>query len=201
MKFPTLEQLAQAREGLGDKTSDEAFASLESEEFKQPVKAQADHYNGAGRDEAAGFDVPDRRPFATAVEARRYMTAGKAVVTLVSVRTKARFTYRLTVSDDGQAIFVAVLNGPDNSSSYKYLGRIARDIFWEGRKVPRDGDISRDAPSMRAFSWAWRMMLRGSIPADLEVWHEGACGRCGRRLTVPESVASGFGPECSGRVA
>jgi len=28
------------------------------------------------------------------------------------------------------------------------------------------------------------------------VFHEGACGRCGRTLTVPESIASGFGPEC-----
>jgi len=26
------------------------------------------------------------------------------------------------------------------------------------------------------------------------------CGRCGRVLTVPESVESGFGPECIGRL-
>jgi hypothetical protein len=29
------------------------------------------------------------------------------------------------------------------------------------------------------------------------VWHEGRCGRCGRKLTVPESIESGFGPECA----
>lgn len=30
----------------------------------------------------------------------------------------------------------------------------------------------------------------------VEIWHEGKCGRCGRQLTVPESIESGFGPEC-----
>jgi hypothetical protein len=28
------------------------------------------------------------------------------------------------------------------------------------------------------------------------VYHKGQCGRCGRELTVPESIKSGFGPEC-----
>jgi hypothetical protein len=27
--------------------------------------------------------------------------------------------------------------------------------------------------------------------------HEGKCGRCGRLLTVPSSIESGIGPECS----
>lgn len=26
---------------------------------------------------------------------------------------------------------------------------------------------------------------------------EGACGRCGRKLTVPGSIASGIGPTCA----
>lgn len=38
----------------------------------------------------------------------------------------------------------------------------------------------------------------GVIPPSLEVWHEGRCGRCGRALTVPESIASGIGPVCEG---
>jgi hypothetical protein len=36
----------------------------------------------------------------------------------------------------------------------------------------------------------------GILGATLEFWHEGRCGRCGRRLTVPDSIASGYGPEC-----
>jgi hypothetical protein len=34
------------------------------------------------------------------------------------------------------------------------------------------------------------------LPESLEIWHEGSCLRCGRKLTVPESIESGYGPEC-----
>jgi hypothetical protein len=73
-------------------------------------------------------------------------------------------------------------------------------MFWLGRKVPKPGDISRDAPSARAFDWTWRHIARGIMPDALEIWHEGRCGRCARRLTVPESIAQGFGPECIGKI-
>lgn len=33
----------------------------------------------------------------------------------------------------------------------------------------------------------------------LQVWHEGRCGRCGRKLTVPSSIETGLGPECAGK--
>ena len=136
----------------------------------------------------------------TALDATRFMLAGKSVVTLVSKKTGARFTYRLTMSEDGQAHFVGLLSGPDNTSDYQYLGRIARGVFWLGRKVPRPGDISKDAPSARAFDWTWRALARNTLPDQLEIWHEGRCGRCGRKLTVPSSIELGFGPECAEKI-
>jgi hypothetical protein len=141
-----------------------------------------------------------RAPFADAAAALRFIHAGKATITLVSSKTGNRFTYRINQSDDGQAYFVNVLTGADNESSYSYLGRISRDIFWLGRKVARPGDISRDAPCAKAFDWAWRALVKGNMPPQLQVWHEGRCGRCARKLTVPESIAAGFGPECQGKV-
>lgn len=143
--------------------------------------------------------VPRNR-FANAVSALRFMRGGKATVTLVSGKTGNRFTYRLNESDDKQCIFVSVLTGSDNSNSYTYLGRVSRDIFWIGRKVARPGDISRDAPSAKAFDWAWRKLVKGMLPTELEIWHEGRCGRCARKLTVPSSIEAGFGPECQGKV-
>jgi len=143
----------------------------------------------------------DGARFTGHAEAVRFMTAGKAVVTLRSRKTGARFTYRIAASDDGKAHFVGVLSGPDNTSDYQYLGRIARDVFYHGRKNRRPGDIAVDAPSNKAFDWAWRSLVeKGVLPEMLEIWHEGTCGRCGRKLTVPESIASGLGPECAGRV-
>lgn len=135
---------------------------------------------------------------ATAKNAVTFMTAGKAHVTLVSLSTNTRFTYRINTSDDGRMRFVSVLSGPDNNASYKYLGHVAigREVYWHGRK----SKIDEKAPSARAFAWAWRQLNAGNLPAQLQVWHEGRCGRCARRLTVPSSIATGFGPECAGKI-
>lgn len=139
----------------------------------------------------------ERKPFATAGEARAFLLGGAAIATIVSRKTGIRFTYKINLSDDGGSHFVNVLFGPDNTRNYKYLGRIANaERLWIGRKHPRAGDINPDAPCARAFYWLWEQLGRDSLPDTVEVYHEGMCGRCGRRLTVPESIASGFGPEC-----
>lgn len=162
-------------------------------------------FDGLGDDLDDNFEATEttgtkgdmRGRLMTALDATRFALAGKSTLTLVSVKTGTRFTYRITVSPDGQAYFVALLSGPDNNADYSYLGRISRGVFWLGRKVPRAGDISKDAPSAKAFDWAWRALAKNNLPDSLEIWHEGKCGRCGRKLTVPSSIELGFGPECS----
>jgi len=136
----------------------------------------------------------------TAESALAFMRAGKATVTLVSEKTGTRFTYRVSAAPEGDTFFVALLSGPDNTADYSYLGRVARGVFWAGRKTPRPGDVAPGAPSAVAFAWAWKALVRGTVPAGLQIWHEGRCGRCARKLTVPASIASGFGPECIGRM-
>jgi hypothetical protein len=174
------------------------FAALDQGEFDRELESTPAHDHG--------HDFRGR--FTDAISARQYLQAGKATITLLSKKTGNRFTYRVTTPCDRETgepvtdgtLMVGVLSGPNNDSDYQWLGRISRGIFWVGRKNPKPGEISRDAPSAKAFDWAWRMFLRGQMPEQLEVWHEGSCGRCGRKLTVPESVARGFGPECAGKI-
>jgi Family of unknown function (DUF6011) len=157
---------------------------------------------GAVKDNAAKDDVAGR--LTTAEAALRFMRGGRATVTLRSKRTDTWFTYRIgvpaTVTDG--TLFVGILTGSDNTRDYRYLGRIAgaTGLFWAGRKAPKPGDVSPDAPSAKAFAWAWKKLLLGELPEQLEVWHEGFCAKCGRKLTVPESIESGFGPECVNHV-
>lgn len=141
--------------------------------------------------------------FTTAADAVAYATAGKATITLVSVRTGARFTYRLSApkpADDGtigDIRFVALLSGADNTSDFQYMGFIGREgAYLHGRK----SRIGQDAPSAVAFAWVWERLQAGTLPASVEVWHEGSCGRCGRKLTVPESIVAGIGPECASKL-
>jgi hypothetical protein len=132
-----------------------------------------------------------------------FINAGKATVTLVSKQTGARFTFKISMPKlkDGEVDtgfrFVSVLNGPDNWANYAYLGYVRRGVFFHGG---RKAKVGYDAPSHKAFAWAYKQITGGRIPDSLEVWHEGKCGRCGRKLTVPTSIASGLGPECAGKV-
>jgi hypothetical protein len=143
---------------------------------------------------------PTTGQLTTAAAALKFMRAGNATVTLRSVATGTRFTYRLRASEDGRVTFVALMNGADNESNYVYMGFIKNTmvagpgIYYHGG---RKAKVAIDAPSAKAFDWAWRQLNKGNLPADkLEIFHEGRCGRCGRKLTVPESIVSGFGPEC-----
>lgn len=144
--------------------------------------------------------------FTTAEAARAFANAGNATITLKSKATDARFTYKIQAphfegnegtnaarDTSSQMRFVKVLTGSDNESNYSYLGYIRRGVFFHGGSKAR---VGYDAPSAKAFAWAWKLLAGDVLPASLEVWHEGRCGRCARKLTVPSSIASGFGPEC-----
>ncbi len=120
-----------------------------------------------------------------------YVRAGNGTVTLQSP-TGNRFTYRVSKSDgDRPVFFVSVLTGQDNVNDYTYLGT----IFPDGFRTTRKSRIGTDSPSFVAFQW----FARHFEDARVTVYHEGVCGRCGRKLTVPESIESGLGPVCSGR--
>ena len=179
---------------LGLPKSDDMFADLDQDlGFECEASPEAQDFRGQ---------------LTTAQAAREYLRAGRATVTLVSKKTKARFTYRVNTPEDRDTgkpatdgtLMVSVLTNPDNVRGYAWLGRVSRDIFWVGRKNPKPGEIRKDAPSAVAFDWTWKKLLQGELPESLEIWHEGRCGRCGRKLTVPSSVARGFGPECAEKV-
>lgn len=138
---------------------------------------------------------------ASGTDALKFALAGNARLTLVSQKTGTRFTFRIKAKDvrkDEAAAppwFVSLLSGQDNDTAYTFLGTIFDDrtTYRHGRK----STVSPEAPSAKGFAWAWSFIARGELPPGCEVWHEGRCGRCGRALTVPESIAMGLGPECA----
>jgi hypothetical protein len=132
--------------------------------------------------------------------AMKYMLAGKSFVTLVSLASGHRFTYKIELTDkrnpnDADAWFVSLLNGPDNWSNYQYIGLIVNGSFRRTAK----SRVTDNAPSFIGFAFCFSRLSQGVI-SGFEFWHEGKCGRCGKKLTVPESVAAGFGPDCAGMV-
>jgi hypothetical protein len=151
-----------------------------------------------------------------AIDIREFVVAGNATVTLVSRKTDDRFTFRIRATPNEAdrprqpgwpTHFVHVLTNPDNENGYTYLGNVRTfpngEVSYDhGRK----SKIDSAAPSARAFAWFFTKIVtdqkdpgefklpdgRGAI----DVFHEGRCGACGRKLTVPESIERGIGPEC-----
>lgn len=137
----------------------------------------------------------------TAADAPLFMLAGNAKLTLVDTRTGGRFTYKIQApkrqNPDRPVFFVKVLTGSDNESSYSYMGTIFGADNPAVFRTTRASKISDRAPSAVEFAFVFNGLATGASIEGHEIWHEGACGRCGRALTVPESIARGIGPECA----
>jgi hypothetical protein len=129
-----------------------------------------------------------------------FILAGNATFTLRSVKTGTRFTYRVRHNEASgkfpESWFVKYLNGPDNENAYSYMGMIRKGVFTLTQKSKLAG-LTVDTPVVKAFDWSFSRIVKGLDTPNLEVWHAGKCGRCGRKLTVPESIEMGIGPECA----
>jgi hypothetical protein len=144
----------------------------------------------------AGFESAD-----TALD---FIFGGNATFTLSSEKTGTHFTYKVrhkpnpANTGDSTPFFVSVLSGPDNWDNYQYIGFVPGTFSGfptAGLVAGKKGRV--DAPSFKALSWALDHLNRGTIPANLNIQHEGKCCRCARKLTRPESIEAGIGPECA----
>lgn len=128
---------------------------------------------------------------------RDFILAGDALFTVENTNTGNRYTYKVQAPDRTSPWrFVKVLTRSENEDeeNYSYIG-----AMYDGNHLTRTKavHISPDAQSVRAFTWLWeRIRVGKGLPEQVEFWHAGKCGRCGRTLTVPSSVESGIGPEC-----
>jgi len=137
-------------------------------------------------------------------DAKAFLFAGKSTVTFVSP-SKARFTYKVsklkeeykTDPNGDDVFFVSVMTGSDNERSYSYMGTVFAKKSGEKKfTLTRKSKVTKDATSVKAFVYVMHNMYRNTLAKGVEVWHEGSCGRCGRKLTVPASILNGIGPEC-----
>lgn len=128
----------------------------------------------------------------------KFVLAGDAIFTIET--PDKHHTYRVEHSPAterwAESWFVKLLTGNDND--YTYIGKL--DDFTGQLKLTAKSKLPADAFPIRLFN---RVMAR--VWADdhdsyeqhgYKTHHKGKCGRCGRTLTVPTSVESGFGPEC-----
>jgi hypothetical protein len=140
---------------------------------------------------------------------KEFVLAGQSIFTLEleegyreSWELPPHYTFKVTKKDANGKFkttwFVSLLTGPDNTKNYTYMGILD----------PQNGTVRTTEKSKfdnnslivrllnRTLANMWAGTLNKLEDAGFRVHHEGMCGRCGRLLTVPESIETGIGPEC-----
>jgi Family of unknown function (DUF6011) len=136
-----------------------------------------------------------------------FILGGKSFVTFLNTQTDNRFTFKVVKHKKEDIYFVNVLTSPD---TYTFIGVVnSTGSFRHSRK----SKITSEAQSVKVFSYVFSKLQTivkpatqtedaiTALPQFIEVYHSGKCGRCGRKLTVPQSIETGFGPECFSFIA
>lgn len=163
-----------------------------------------------------------RAPLTTDTEIRDFLMGGNATITMLNTKTGTRHTYRVRCKRDtvenGRGHLgpyrVEVMTGSDNTQHYTYMGYIPSHAhtgrYYDIRLGKKGSKIGGRDPRRLGFEWLWKLLHGLNMdeskrkPAEnyvgeyshVEVWHEGRCGCCGRKLTVPLSIERGIGPDC-----
>ena len=134
-----------------------------------------------------------------------FVMGGNSTFTVRSVKTGVRYTFKISKPDFEQKPWepkkqemhlVKVLIGQDNENDYLLFGKIVNNEFSLTKKAKEQG-ITYETGYVIAIMWVLKNLFAGVEPKNTEIWHAGRCGRCGRKLTVPESIEIGLGPECA----
>lgn len=133
-----------------------------------------------------------------------FILAGDAIFTVECPGgPQPHYTYRVSHVEPNErypeSYFVKLLTGPSNTDDYSYLGKL--DPFTgETRTTLKSKALEGSYPHRllnRVLARIWGDDHEAYERHGFKTHHEGRCGRCGRLLTVPSSVESGIGPECS----
>lgn len=137
----------------------------------------------------------------------KFVFAGNSIFTLVSRKTGNRFTFRLRkpkpnkqrpTSRDMYFCSLYVRN------TYLYFGYVIRKeeggyVFINAKPNKTKIDTSDNVQLMGVKTLLWflrQLENKSDMLNAIDFWHEGRCGKCGRPLTVPESIDTGIGPHC-----
>ena len=130
---------------------------------------------------------------------REFLLAGRAIFT--AEHGGERRTYQVVRPEVQLPLLpyvVRLLAGPCNLRDYVNLA-----VLFPDRRVLRILDVAShpcDSAAVRLLQWSLRSVFDGvGPPAGSTIANSGHCGRCGRLLTVPESIRTGLGPECAAR--
>jgi len=128
-------------------------------------------------------------------ELSAYLLAGKSTFTVKNPTTGNHVTYKVSVAKDVDNLYF-VRGRAGQGGRYIYLGYF--NYPNHNLQASKKSEVNNPQWShlAGAFQWILKKAYGFELPESLEVYHEGACGRCGMKLTTPKSLLVGFGPVC-----
>lgn len=122
-----------------------------------------------------------------------FLLGGKCECIIRNTDTKNSFRFFIGVNSESKSrdmFFIHTYR--DNKKVYAGFIRYSKDgiTYGQGNK----GLLSENDIEIKALTYVLKNALR--LPNCVEVMHVGKCSRCGRKLTNPESISIGLGPEC-----
>ena len=138
-----------------------------------------------------------------------FFTSGSAVFTVDNGRVDKdhrRYTYWIQERKHYGGVlhhYVRYLAGADNTNwrNYIYLGMLNTDDDTWLVEPTTKSRFTSSHNLFQAINWALEVVRGGNPPpANALIIHEGRCARCSRRLTTPESITRGIGPECLSKI-
>lgn len=145
-----------------------------------------------------------------------FLLAGKCYVTLELISNGTRFTYLIEQKVDMGEVddprhpgykvktivkrydtwFVSLQPGAIREARPIYLGVVDPKTFRTTKGTAKNELAT--AENVNLFGDILRDLRAGKSNAHrVRIWHCGLCGRCGRDLKVPASIATGIGPDCA----
>lgn len=123
-----------------------------------------------------------------------FILGGNATFTVQNPRGD-HYTFKVRKPKSAMPHFISLLTGPDNETSFTYIGMVFPD---SGEvKTTRASKLTPNSVPVRVAAFALRCVWgTQTLPVGYQIRHEGKCGCCGRKLTTPESLDRGIGPEC-----
>lgn len=124
---------------------------------------------------------------------RRFITGGRAIVTLTSPTTKS-YTYLIkTPANESQfdagTLFVYVIT---HNKQWFYVGMITPQFEF---KLTFHSNWSDSHEITKGFRYIMNM-AKTDGEWKMKLYHVGRCARCGRKLTDYKSIMAGMGPKC-----
>lgn len=144
---------------------------------------------------------PKIRKNITPAQFRNFIFAGHSIFTLENSETGNYITFRIRqIKKNNQlvpnqfAIQCKSLN--DGDYGYQFLGFLNLDRKY----FKRWGNANPSYIGYKTLYWLLNNLENLEKFTKLKIYHEGVCCKCGRTLTVPESIDNGIGPECMERI-